>query len=236
MAGITLNQAERRELISALVHNCNGWDEDDVDLLTNLSANKLVGHVQNCADMTELANFVANADPEDDSGLPGSLEPDSAGAQESAAETEGWEEENDPPGNQEPKGPTIKQDEEKDQPTSKTKKVSMEVTENQWSEQWLDRAPPAIREVVINALQFQNEQKRQLVTRITTNQKNRFNEDYLMNHSVEELQAWADMVAPAQQGRRQPIFAGAAGGPVFNEDPIDRDDILDIPTLEFATN
>jgi len=232
MAGITLNQAERQELISALVYNCHGWDEDDVDLLTNMSAGKLFGHAQNCADMKELAGFVANADPEDDSGLPGSLEPDSASSIESSAEDEGWEEENDPPGNQEPKGPTVKQDEDKDQPTSKTKKVSMEVTENQW----LERAPAAIREVVINALNFQHEQKRQLVGRITANQKNRFHENYLMNHSVEELEAWADMTAPAQQDRRLPIFAGAAGGPVFNEDPIDRDDILDIPTLEFTKN
>lgn len=231
MAEITLNADDRKELISALVHNCNGWDEEDVDLLTNMSAGKLFAHAGNCHDMIVANELIANADPEDDSGLPGSLEPDSASSQETSAESEGWEEENDPPGNQEPKGTTIKQDEDKDQPTSKTKKVSMEVTENEW----LEQAPPMIREVVVNALQFQNEQKKQLVAQITANSRNRFNEDYLMGHSVEELQALVELATPPNR-TPQPTFIGAAGGPVFNEEPIDRDDVLAIPTLEFTNN
>jgi len=223
MAKLTLNREQRKELITALVTNCSGWDEEDIDLLVNMAPEKLVSHVENCAQL------VANADPEDDSGLPDSLEPSSASEEENEVE-DGWEEEEDPTGDQGDNVASTKQDQEKDQPTmDKKKKVAVEVTENEY----LDHLPPRIRSVVLNALKFENEQKKQLVGQITANSRNRFSERYLMNLGLQELQALSELATPPKR-QSIPMFIGGSGGPTFNEDPVDREDILTIPTLEFS--
>lgn len=227
MAKLTLNKAERSELMSALVTNCAGWDEEDVKLLTNMSDDKLFAHAENCAEL-----LTANADPEDDSGLPDSLEPDSAGAQESEADT-AIDEEEDELGDQGEVVSSAKQDNDKDQPTNtlkpKSKKVSMEVTENQY----LENLPPRIQSVVINALNFEHTQKEQLVGQITANSRCRFTREHLMTKDLDELQAMAELASP-QKASVAPIYTGAVGGAVLNEVDIDREDILTIPTLEFT--
>lgn len=230
MAQMTLNQQERKELITTLVTNCAGWDQDDIDLLVNMSDDKLVAHISGCAEM------VQNAAESDDSGLPGSLDPAGAGEDTSAAE--GADDEQEVSGDAREKGPSkTHPDNKKDQPSRKKKvtrnerfvesEESQEVTEDEY----LAMLPPRIQSVVVNALNFEAEQKRQIIGRITTNSRNRFSPEYLMEKDLDELQALADLASPRNA---PPIFAGAAGGPTFNSADVDRDDILTIPTLEFA--
>jgi len=220
MAGLTLNKAERREIITALVTNCAGWDKEDIDLLVNMSSDKLYRHAQNCAQL------VANADPEDDSGYSDRMKPEGAGSHESTVKKT-WDEEEDRDGDQGEELADDVQDEDLDQPVEEEGEEENKVTENEY----LGMLPPRIQSVVINALRFEHAQKAQLVQTITANQRNRFSNRYLMSMGLDELQAIADLAAPR---RAQPSYQGAAGGPVFNEANIDRDDILTIPHLEFS--
>ena len=219
MAGITLNRDERKELITALVTNCAGWDADDVELLVNMGNDKLYSHAENCYQLT--------ANEEEDSGLPDTLNPSSTQELESSATDEGWDEEEPEDGDQgESVASTVQKTD--DQPVKKKDEEESgegNVTENQW----LQFAPPRIRSVVINAMNFEHTKKQQLVETITANRRNRFSDSYLMTKGVEELEAMADLAGVRQQQN----FIGAAGGPVFNESSIDRDDILTIPVLEF---
>jgi hypothetical protein len=236
---LTLNQAERRELITALVANCAGWDEDDISILANMSPEKLWAHAQGCAQM------IANAETEDDSGIPDSLEPSSANDLESEAEDEGWEEEN-LEGEDGESGPEAGTDKTKkmDQPKrchddngnevdcpDKETTATGDNVQNEYN--YLAQLPPRVRSVVLNAMKFEHAQKQQLVGQITANSRNRFSDSYLMRMGVEELQALAELATP-QQRRPQPNYVGAAGGVTFNESyGVDRDDILVPPVLEF---
>lgn len=242
MAQITLNQAERRELITALVTNCAGWDEEDIDLLVNMSDQKIWTHAQGCAQL------IANAEAEDDSGIPDSMEPESADTHEGEADEEGdegWGSEvlDEAGSDQGEDGPEAGDDDtqDKDQPKVCHDEDGNEIEcseetaegENVTENRYLAQLPPRIRSVVINALKFEQAQKRSLVNQITANSRNRFSEGYLMRMGVDELQALADLATPR---RSQAVYTGAAGAPVMNETPVDRDDVLTIPTLEFSRN
>lgn len=234
---LTLNQAERRELITALVTNCAGWDEDDISILANMSPAKLWTHAQGCAQM------IANAEAEDDSGLPDSLDPSSAGEMESEVEDGIDGEELDTSDDGEG-GPDAGDDDsqERDQPKRCHDDEGNEIecgdsetaegdnVQNEYS--YLAQLPPRVRSVVLNAMKFEHAQKQQLVGQITANSRNRFSDSYLMRMGIEELQALSELATPAR--RAQPTYIGAAGGPTFNESHgVDRDDILVPPVLEF---
>ena len=221
MAGITLNQAERRELIHALVTNCAGWDAEDIDLLVNMDPAKLYAHAKNCAQL------VANAEPEDDSGIPERMKPESADSHEGDAD-EAWDEEEDRDGDQGEEVTDDVQDEDLDQPTDEEDREKENVAGSVTENEWLVKAPPRIRSVVTNALKFEHQQKVNLVGTITANSRNRFSERYLMRMGIDELQALADLAAPRRN------YMAAAGGPTLNEANIDRDDILTVPVIEFA--
>lgn len=236
MAEFTLNADQREELIVSLVTNCAGWDDEDIELLADMDNSKLYAHARNCAEL------IHNEDIDESSELSDELEPSSAEELQDAAEDEGWEGETDPGGNQEPKGTTVKQDTKKDQPKKCHDEEGNEVPcpegqtqaegENVTENRWLAGAPPRIRSVVVNALRFEREQKLALANQITLNRRNRFTKEYLMGMDLEELQAIADLAVPP--GKSQPIYTGAPGGIVANEDQVDRDDVLIPPTLDFS--
>lgn len=106
-------------------------------------------------------------------------------------------------------------------------------------EEWMRTAPPGIRSVVQNALNFQAQQKQTLIDQITANANNTFNPEYLATKDVQELQAIA---ALATNGRRQierfsqPNYLGAAA-PATNQQgaPVDNTkDILELPSVNWA--
>lgn len=239
MARLTLNQAERKELIAALVTNCAGWDEEDIELLVNMSDQKLYTHAQGCAQL------IANAEIEDSGDLPDSLEPSSAGEDNAAAE-KGDDEQQVAEG--EDQGDDVASTEEdtegvKDQPTKCHDDEGNEIEcpdqegdtkaegENVQNEaMYLNRLPPRIRSVVTNALRFEQAQKQQLVANIKSNPRNRFHDGYLMRMGLDELQALSEIAAPR---RSQASYVGTAG-PTTNQQSVDRDDLLVPPVLEFT--
>lgn len=241
MARLTLNQSERKELIAALVTNCAGWDEDDIELLVNMSDQKLYTHAQGCAQL------IANEDIDDAGDLPDSLDPSSASEDNSAAEQGDDEQQYGDDGQDQ--GDEVTDDVEddegvKDQPTKCHDEEGNEIEcpdqegdttaegENVQNEaRYLNRLPPRIRSVVVNALRFEHAQKRQLIANIRSNPRNRFSDQYLINMGLDELQALSDLASPR---RSQPSYAGAAGGPTLNEVNVDRDDLLVPPVLEFT--
>jgi len=224
MADITLNREERKQLIVGLVRNCNGWDQDDIELLANMSDGKLFTHAEGCAELID------NAETED-TGVPGSMKPSGAGAQKGAAKKA--DDEQQVTGDAGEGGVSkTHPDMEKDQPTMKKGEGA---TQNMTTEQYLANMPDPIRDVVINALEFDAAQKDELVHRITANARNQFSEDFLRAKPTEELRVLADMVAP-ERVSRSPMFVGAAGGPVVNTQSVDRDEILVPPTMDFSRN
>jgi hypothetical protein len=108
-------------------------------------------------------------------------------------------------------------------------------------EQYVNMAPPGIREVLANALVTHSEIKKRLIKTITSNQANRFNEKWLEIQPIEHLKGIAALAggrAPvarsggyAGQGDTPPMFidnnaADAAG--------ITDDEILQIPTINWS--
>lgn len=240
---LTLNANEKRELITALITNCGGWDEDDIDLLVNMEDDKLWIHAENCAQL------ISNADPEDDSGVPDSLRPESSGAQKSDV-NDGEDSVTLKEGSQGSGGPPAgtPDTQEKDNPTRCYDDEGNEVecpedggepTANWWSgtmneEEYIANMPPRLQSVVINALQFEEAQKKQLVSQITANKRNRFSEDYLMSLDTDELQAIAELAGPTRNQIHSTPSMFVPGGPTLNQQDIDREDVLIPPVLEFS--
>jgi hypothetical protein len=236
---LTLNQAERKELITALVTNCAGWDADDIELLVNMSDEKLYTHAQGCAQL------IANAEIEDAGDLPDSLEPASASEDNAAAE-KGDDEQTLAEG--EDQGDNVASTEEdtegvKDQPTKCHDDSGNEIEcpdqegetkaegENVQNEaMYLNSLPPRIHSVITNALRFEQAQKQRLVANIKSNPRNRFHDSYLMRMGLDELQALSEIAAPRKS---QASYAGAAS-PTTNVSTVDRDDLLVPPVLEFT--
>ena len=235
---LTLNAEERGELIGALVTNCAGWDEDDIDLLVNMSDEKIFNHAEICAEI------IGNVDEEDESsGMSDSLDPSSAEELQDEAEDDGWEDETiskttpptsgapaETPAPDEPKRCYDEDGNEIDCPENSSQAEGENVTKNERA--YLNRLPRRVRDVVVNALEFEDNRKAQLVDQITANSHNRFSGDFLMRQSVNNLEAIAALASP--NGAVQPIYAAGAGGPVINQGEVDRDDVLLVPTLEFS--
>ena len=240
---LTLNQAQRRELITALVTNCAGWDQDDIELLVNMSSEKLYSHANNCAQLT--ANAGSGEEIESTGELPDTLEPSSAEEINSAAEDADDEQLVAEGEDQGDDVASTEEDQKKDQPTKCHDEEGNEIEcpdmhgehhaegENVTENQYLDRLPPRIRSVVVNALRFENAQKSQLIANIKSNPRNRFHESYLRGMGLDELQALAEIATPPRRGGAPASYAGAQGGPTLNE-AVDRDDLLIPPTLEFT--
>lgn len=236
---LTLNEDQKVEAIRSLVVNCDGWDEEDIDLLVNFDDEKLMQHVVNCAELIE--------NMEEDDGIPASMDTGGPGEKSSAATTEGWDEEITDKGDQGDNLAATEQDKNKDQPKRCHDEEGNEIKcpenestaqgENVQNErQWLSSAPPRIREVVINALRFEQGQKDQLIETITANQSNRFTDEYLHSLSTRELEGIAALATQPVVNRAGKIvqdYSGAAGGPVLNE-TVDRNDVLTIPTIDYS--
>jgi hypothetical protein len=188
--------------------------------------------------------MIANAEAEDDTGIPDSLEPSSASEMKGEVEDGIDGEELDTSDDGED-GPDTGDDDSQDRDQPKrchddegneiecgdSETAEGDNVQNEYN--YLAQLPPRVRSVVLNAMKFEHAQKQQLVGQITANSRNRFSDSYLMRMGVEELQALAELATPPQR-RPQPNYVGAAGGVTFNESyGVDRDDILVPPVLEF---
>lgn len=87
-------------------------------------------------------------------------------------------------------------------------------------EEWLKNAPPAIRSVVENALNFEKTQKEKLITTITANENNIFTKEHLELFNLQQLQGMAALAnnnkAKPEAKAAAPLYIGASGGPAIN--------------------
>jgi hypothetical protein len=116
-------------------------------------------------------------------------------------------------------------------------------------EQFLAVIPEQFEQLLVNAIQVNNQTKTQLIQRLTANLSGEALErktKWLQKKDLSDLQEMLDIAAPAPQ-RRQPNpvlmnFLGAAGGPAGGTGPTgnksgdddDDKDILELPTVNWA--
>ena len=103
-------------------------------------------------------------------------------------------------------------------------------------EDYIDRAPPAVREALIANMQVIEEKKNGLVQAIVADKRNRFNEEFLVNCSVDVLEGIAALAGPTgfTANRTLNYFGGAGSG--NQEVGITKEKALPIPTMNFRTN
>lgn len=96
-------------------------------------------------------------------------------------------------------------------------------------QEWMDKAPPEIRSVVTNALNFEKKQRQELVKEITANKKCPFTVEYLNGRTMEELQGLAILATnkeekeSAQSSILTPHYAGVVGAPAVHNMGIEDD-------------
>lgn len=116
----------------------------------------------------------------------------------------------------------------------------------QTAEEWFLNAPPEIQSAVRNAMQIELNEKEGYVQRLTANVKEEAIKETVVNvlrtKSLDELKMLVSLL-PASSGvvgnvfgLTRPSFSGASGAPVTNQGvgSYDKEDILPIPTLNFA--
>lgn len=204
-----LTEAERNGLIDALVTNCGGWDKDDAGLLNNLSDDKLMAHAKGCADMvSNQSRLVANEE--------GQVSFEDVDDETLFAEVLART------------GGDLSEEELGEEPINNEEEEMQPLT----NEEWLEQAPPEIQSVVANAINFERGQKQDLIRQITANKRNPWPKEELAEMDLTDLQRIAALAVTEQ---RKPLYLGAAGGAVYNEEQDDdyKDDILPLPTMNF---
>lgn len=126
-------------------------------------------------------------------------------------------------------------------------KVDAKLVENAkpiTDQEWLDKAPPGIRTVVVNAMKREAEEKTQLIATITANKRNVFTAEVLNSKTNDELRGIAALAAPERENVSQPFntpnYQGAAAPLVSGRQTLTAnfrsEDVDDMspPTLNYA--
>ena len=110
-------------------------------------------------------------------------------------------------------------------------------------EAYIAKAPAPFRDVLTNALDVHNAQKKALIDTITANERNRFSKAFLATKGLQELQALAAFATPAGAGPSNdaaggvPMFYGGAatlpGNPVMNMGEVTEVPLV-APAMTFA--
>ena len=209
---LVLNAAEREQIIEALIANCGPWTEDDRELLGQMSDESLTDHGKHCVEHRVLNERLSEVTANANAGEIDLSTIDDETLFAEVLERTGGEpspEEEEMVGNQ-----------------------LQEMTE----EQWLAIAPPSIRDVVTNALQFQGVRRNQLIQAITANSRNRFSPERLDEMDTEELEALAELAEQPTANavrQRRAIYAGDPGLIANQDNGAQLEEPLVMPTLNF---
>ena len=108
--------------------------------------------------------------------------------------------------------------------------------EPQTAEQYIANAPPAVREMLQNALAHQKAMKATLVEKLVGNSRNQFTKEYLEQRSLEELNGMVALIGetvPTQnQSVLQPNYGLAAGTtPVPVTTNQEKEGVLELPKM-----
>lgn len=220
---IMAKQFNREEVLEFLVSNSGAFDESDRATLDKFSDEVLT-------------SFVGNDDDNDDDDDDDLDDVDD----DSDEDTEESEERNQEPvsngnmrkvknkGYKKNSAMEDEEDMEENMGSGCGSKGKKKMTKNSTSEQdWLESAPPAIRSVVINAMNQERIQKEQLIAKITSNSRNTFTEEYLNTKDLEELTALSALAATSST----PVANYGAAVPMTRNSK--KSSPLVIPTLNY---
>lgn len=105
-------------------------------------------------------------------------------------------------------------------------------------DEYMNQLPPEVQAVVNAQLRKDKEQKTKLIKKILGNKACRFEESYLANKSLEELEAWDEMLTNSAPAEPQQTYFGA--GPVGirskNDAELDQEDMLPSPALNWSNS
>lgn len=241
-----LTKNQREEVIEALVANCN-CSKEDAEVFNEMEDQTLVGLLAPVINAMDTSKDEEDQDEDqetdetnnEDDGTDMTGDPD---AEEDLDDAESGSRSGFgtlKAGGTGPGRPG-KGEENKDKAgIDNSRRISKKESKPMTTNQWLASAPPEVRSVVQNAMQFEAKQKKALIKQITSNASNDFTPQYLATKDVAELRAIAKLAAGMNQNQgNEPVpmfnYEGAAGGAVHNAiDPND-DDILTIPTINYA--
>lgn len=121
------------------------------------------------------------------------------------------------------------EDEVKETPA--TNQVKVENTVKPTAEQYIQNAPPEIREVLASSLATMNAEKKRLINVITSNERNTFTEEFLKTKTVDELRGIAAIAAPIANKNdfNPPMFVND----VVTTDNSQLPEPLPLPTMNF---
>lgn len=105
------------------------------------------------------------------------------------------------------------------------------------TEEYINNAPPEIREVLTNGLAAHEAEKAKLIDTITANKANAFTKEFLATKGLGELRGLAALAAPAGGGHqdgRVPMFYGGAATPSAPVTNVEDDDYLPLPVMNFT--
>jgi len=204
----------KKELVTELITNCSCWNEDDREVLVNLSDEKVQGLVDG-AKSAAAESIIANAALEGFTDNQGGLH----AYDKTTSKWESVQKKEDP-------APVVNTTTEKKEPQTEA--------------EWLASAPAGIQSAVQNAMNFENRERAGLIETITSNveddaAKKRIAER-LQSRKIDELQ---DLALLANTVQEKPVtmasYFGQAGGTVSNtslqEEP---EEALSLPTIDWS--
>lgn len=97
-------------------------------------------------------------------------------------------------------------------------------------DEYINDAPPEIRESLRMSVNTMNAEKMRLVNVITSNESNTFTEEFLKTKSIDELKGLAAIAAPKQDPNQIPMFYGQ-GEPATNQE--NAPEPLPLPVMNF---
>jgi hypothetical protein len=97
-------------------------------------------------------------------------------------------------------------------------------------DEWMAQAPPRVQEMIRNMQAREEEQKAELIATITSNENNKFSEEYLKTKNLEELDAIAALAHKPSQPAPKPAPMFYGGAPVRNVKQHE-EEALTVPTV-----
>lgn len=250
MATKATKAEQKEELIDLLIDNTeySGFSEDDREDLEAMT----LGGLQNCVALAEkTANIVDNAkdyeeDEEDGEPMKKARKGKKKMTKNTAEEDEDEEEEIPVENKKKKKGLVLN---DKKSKKLKPKSISVlqtnkeedeedeELTDNEEQEsleEYLESAPPAFREMLVNGAKTFQQQRKNLIDIIMNCETNKFERAWLASQELEVLQG---LVHLTQNNKRhsRPDYTGAAGSARISPLRNTEEEGLSLPTMNFAS-
>lgn len=223
------NHMDKEQLIEALIGNeASGWTEDDRDVLSNFSEEKLQTFVDNVGKLSKEEEEDDDKKPATKKGGKATANEDAAAKAKAAKEAAAKATANDDAAKKSTKDAAVKNGSE-EVPTENV-------------EDYIAKAPPAMRSMLRSGILAHNQEKARLIQVIVANKANKFSEEFLNNQELEMLEGLAELAgtsnsAPAGKPKSK-YFAQGAATSTHNTDQTDNAEhdagpVLESPVMNF---